>query len=357
MCLQYSMWTLAATLSSQFQFLGGELYKEARQSLDALEMENHKMCIEHVQAWLLLSLYEFMADLYHRGLVSVGRAFRLIHLMRLHEIDNKPLSRAQDDLIEIESSRRTFWVAYMIDRFTSAQDNLPLAINEKEASIIPSLWLSNTTQIRTRLPAPHCHFMSGRPYTMRFLSEVVSEIGSKQSGNSATDNAMCPFAQSIIIASVCGSTLSIKQQLVSQRAHQGLISEFYLQYGALSTFLTARIKVLSMQITSNSEHPDVLLLFSALSAYMTLLMLYEMAEAIPQGTDEAHTLLHGHEQRSLNTIQELDALILLLNQVNSFQVSRAGCHTEVTINIALDASIHSDGTPLQCTILFVAYGI
>lgn len=134
-CLQYAMWTLAAALSSQFQFLRGELYAEARQSLDTLEMENQEKCIERVQAWLLLSLYEFMSGLYQRGLVSVGRAFRLIQLMRLHEIDRHPITGGQGDLIDIESTRRTFWIAYIIDRFTSAHDNLSLAFNENEVRV------------------------------------------------------------------------------------------------------------------------------------------------------------------------------------------------------------------------------
>ena len=133
-CLQYAMWTLAAALSSQFQFLRAELYTEARQSLDALEIEDQDMCIERVQAWLLISLYEFMSDFYQRGLVSVGRAFRFVQLMRLHEIDKLPITGVQGDLIDIESMRRTFWLAYTIDRFTAAQDNFSLAISEKQVS-------------------------------------------------------------------------------------------------------------------------------------------------------------------------------------------------------------------------------
>lgn len=139
--LQYAMWTLAAALSSQFQFLRGELYIEARQSLDALEMEGEDMCIERVQAWLLISLYEFMSDYYQRGLVSVGRAFRLVQLMRLHEIDKLPITGIQGDLIEIESMRRTFWLAYTIDRFTAAQGDFSLAISEKQASLITIFFL------------------------------------------------------------------------------------------------------------------------------------------------------------------------------------------------------------------------
>ncbi|KAF2789165.1 hypothetical protein K505DRAFT_410481 [Melanomma pulvis-pyrius CBS 109.77] len=305
-CLQYAMWTLAAALSSQFQFLRGELYTEARQSLDALEMENPDMCIERVQAWLLLSLYEFMSDLYQRGLVSVGRAFRLVQLMRLHEIDKLPITGGQGDLIDIESIRRTFWMAYTIDRFTSAQDNLSLAINEK--------------QIRTRLPAPHSQFMSGRPATMCFLSEVIAGIDSEQPNNTTTDLTMCPFTQSIIVATMCGRALGLKQRFVSQQAYQDVITEFYLRHRNLNTFLTARIKILSMQISSTSEHPDALLLFSTLAAYMIVFMLYETIETIPMGTEESHTLLLGHEQRSLDAVHELDVLTSMLTQVNHFQM-------------------------------------
>ncbi|KAF2258797.1 hypothetical protein CC78DRAFT_525764 [Lojkania enalia] len=305
-CLQYAMWTLAAALSSQFQFLRGELYTEARQSLDALEMEDQEMCIERVQAWLLLSLYEFMSDFYQRGLVSVGRAFRLVQLMRLHEIDILPITGGQGDLIDIESTRRTFWMAYTIDRFTSAQDNLSLAINEK--------------QIRTRLPAPHSQFMSGRPATMCFLSEVIAGIDSEEPNNSATDLTMCPFTQSIIVATMCGRALGLKQRFVSQQAYQDVITEFYLRHQTLNNFLSSRIKILSMQISSNSEHPDALLLFLTLAAYMIVFMLYETIETIPLGTEESHTLLLGHKQRSLDAVHELELLTSMLTQVNHFQM-------------------------------------
>ncbi|KAJ4304916.1 hypothetical protein N0V90_000444 [Kalmusia sp. IMI 367209] len=301
------MWTLAAVLSSQFQFLRGELYTEARQSLDALEMENQDMCIERVQAWLLLSLYEFMSDFYQRGLVSVGRALRLVQLMRLHELDKLPMTGSHGDLIDIESSRRTFWLAYTIDRFTSAQENLPLTISEKH--------------IRTRLPAPQSHFTSGRTATMCFLNEVIDGMESEQPSTNANDFAMCPFTQSIVVATICGRTLSLRQRLLaSQQDYQGLLPELTLRHWTLSAFLTARIKILSIQITSSSEHPDALLLFSTLAAYMILFMLYETVETTPQGIDEARTLLLGNEQRSLEAARELETLVGVLTHVNHFQM-------------------------------------
>ena len=156
---------------------------------------------------------------------------------------------------------------------------------------------------------------------MCFLSEAIAGIDSEQPNNSATNLAMCPFTQSIIVATICGRTLALRQRPVLQQAYQDIISKFYHRHRTLSTFLTARIKTLSMQITSTSEHPDSLLMFSTLAAYMIMFMLYETIETIPLGTDEAHTLLLGHEQRSLDAVQELDLLITMLSQVNHFQVS------------------------------------
>ena len=57
--------------------------------------------------------------------------------MRLNEMDGPShaamggQATGEYDWIDIESMRRTFWVAYTIDRFTSAIDGLPLTFNER----------------------------------------------------------------------------------------------------------------------------------------------------------------------------------------------------------------------------------
>jgi hypothetical protein len=52
--------------------------------------------------------------------------------------------------------------------------------------------------------------MSSRPATMCFLSEVIAGIDNEQLSNSATDFAMYPFTQSIVVATICGRTLALK---------------------------------------------------------------------------------------------------------------------------------------------------
>lgn len=146
MCLQYAMWTLAVSLSSQFQFIRNSLYSEVRQLLEALESDVqskqadpslYSISIEQVQAWILVAIYELTSDTcnYQRGIMSAGRAFRLVQIMRLHEID-KPTThanekKAQGDWVDTESKRRTFWLAYTIDRFTGIVDGLHLAFDER----------------------------------------------------------------------------------------------------------------------------------------------------------------------------------------------------------------------------------
>ncbi|KAH2396439.1 hypothetical protein KXW92_004869 [Aspergillus fumigatus] len=74
-CLQRAMWTLASSLSSQFQVAGRQFYAETRQLLHALESEEpgHQISIEQAQAWTLLAIYELTCEDYHRANFASGR--------------------------------------------------------------------------------------------------------------------------------------------------------------------------------------------------------------------------------------------------------------------------------------------
>lgn len=153
-CLQHAMWTLASSLSSQFQIAARQLYNETRQLLHALEHDDpfYQISLEQTQAWLLLAMYELMSEDYHRGMISVGRALRFSQMMRLYDVDAPPqgsssaqspgqdaaqyglAEHATDDFIGIETKRRTFWLAYIIERFTSVVDGLHLFYNEQMVS-------------------------------------------------------------------------------------------------------------------------------------------------------------------------------------------------------------------------------
>lgn len=162
-CLQYAMWTLATTVTKQFDSIRESLYNATKTLAHRLENKNRQLSnipIELAQIWVLLTVYEFMQRDYQQGWMSAGHTFRLVQLMRLHEID-RPLgigscqmpssnsivftssasySSASSDIIPIgyspdwvlkEEMRRTFWMAYCLDRFPSMCNNLPLTFNEQ----------------------------------------------------------------------------------------------------------------------------------------------------------------------------------------------------------------------------------
>jgi hypothetical protein len=143
------MWTLASSLSSQFHVQGCKLYAKTRQLLQELEGGEpcHQISLEQTQAWAFLSIYELTCQDFHRGMMSAGRALRLVQMMRLYELDMPrtphtmqldqyqwQLTPDQEDWVGIESKRRTFWFAYLIDRFTSLVDGLHMFFDEQLVS-------------------------------------------------------------------------------------------------------------------------------------------------------------------------------------------------------------------------------
>ncbi|KAK6218925.1 Transcription factor [Colletotrichum tabaci] len=341
-CLQYAMWTLAASLSTQFQLERRSLYNEARQLLVALEAENQAnhinpncVSIEQVQAWILLVIYELTnTDCnYQRGILSAGRAFRLVQMMRLYEVDGPGFEHSgqwhdQSDWVNIESMRRTFWLAYTVDRFTSAIDGLPLAFNER--------------QILTRLPAPEVNFLSGRPATMCFLSDVMNGLDEDR-----TPDNVWPFTKSIVIATICGRALEHKYFLPHADRNQDVTYDYrhhFQSSQSLNALLTQHIKLLSKHVSLASERPDPVLIFVALIAHMVVFVLSETMESTPQfsesqaqsqgqgqgqqqqqqqqqqqGAQEADALVLEHKRRSLELVHKLNALTATLAQLNHFR--------------------------------------
>jgi hypothetical protein len=142
-CLQHAMWTLAASLSAQLQHVRESLYSCTRSMLESLEAKDGSKDftdIEHAQARILLLIYDFMRTNHQRGWISAGRCFRLVQLMRLYELDASEVVAKRNSVPDPESwiiteeKRRTFWMAYCLDRFISIRRDWPLTLNEHVVS-------------------------------------------------------------------------------------------------------------------------------------------------------------------------------------------------------------------------------
>lgn len=124
-------------LSSQFESSRELMYNETRQMLEGLDLaedDMHHLPIEQVQAWLLIAFYEFARSNFRRASISAGRAFRLVQLAHLHEVDSPDNTIKEEDPVLTEERRRTFWVAYCLDRLISMRSRCPLTLIEEVVS-------------------------------------------------------------------------------------------------------------------------------------------------------------------------------------------------------------------------------
>ena len=145
-CLQQSMWALAISASAQPISVGNLLYYDARRRLEELEAagtSTQLLEVMQVQAWLLLAIYELVRVDFRRGWMSAGRAFRRIQLMRLHELDqvDGPLANQSPlSWVQKEERRRTFWLAYLLDRYVSLSNGSPATLSEEVMPRTLSKW-------------------------------------------------------------------------------------------------------------------------------------------------------------------------------------------------------------------------
>ena len=113
--------------------------------------------MEQAQAWVLISLYEYMHLSPQQAWMSVGRCCRLVLGMRLYEIDDptSPIALARDaesvlvDWIAVEEPRRTFWMAYSLDRLISFHHGLPFTLSEQLVGL-PFLYRRSAVLMRSR---------------------------------------------------------------------------------------------------------------------------------------------------------------------------------------------------------------
>lgn len=173
-CLRSAMRTIATVVSTQFRGLSDPLYAETRRMVGSLDESDapwlaSKIQLEQIQAWLLLAHYEFLCKHEHQAMLTAGRALRLVQLSRLNDVDATgassvefgaaaatggsadedrdeeggpretakspaPSLASRDAFVKTEEKRRTFWLAYCLDRFFLIRSEWPLTLHEDMVS-------------------------------------------------------------------------------------------------------------------------------------------------------------------------------------------------------------------------------
>lgn len=142
------MWCHAASITDKYMHHQDIFYRRARKYIELDEMKSQGealVSLAHAQTWVLICAYEFKMMYFPRAWMSVGRAARLALMMGLNRVDGagldvkKALPPARD-WIELEERRRTFWMAYCVDRYASIGTGWPMAIDERDVRLLYPTW-------------------------------------------------------------------------------------------------------------------------------------------------------------------------------------------------------------------------
>ncbi|KAF2139473.1 uncharacterized protein K452DRAFT_77823 [Aplosporella prunicola CBS 121167] len=190
--LRSAMQTMAATMSSSHRSLSKALYAQTRQMLNVLDaLEPATVQLEHIQTSLLVAHYEHLQVSERQAMLTAGRAFRLIQMSRLYDVDgvgdvsSASFAMADESFARTEEKRRSFWVAFAFDRFLNMANEWPFTLHEE--------------LICTRLPAPETNFQNNQPIQTGFLPEAVVNSG---------HSTLSPLAECVVLAALYGRCMN-----------------------------------------------------------------------------------------------------------------------------------------------------
>ncbi|KAK4040640.1 hypothetical protein C8A01DRAFT_46105 [Parachaetomium inaequale] len=275
-------------------------------TLDLADDDLHPVRIEQVQAWLLVAFYELARSSYRRASISAGRAFRLVQLARLYEVDS-PRDEDEDPVVK-EERRRTFWVAYCLDRLISMRNRCPLTLTEE--------------MVYTRLPSPELAFQGGHPIPGCFLSKAMV---------SGDHNFLAPLAEAALLSTICGRAISHCQVSSAERAFGSASLDFWLRHEWLDGMLTRALDSLTIHTPVVSAMADPIIMFVFMMAHATTIFMCQIAEASGIDNHCRPTILE-YRHRATRAAREIAGFAKAHEHISYFKVRHSCaypvcCHT------------------------------
>lgn len=263
--LRYAMWALAAAVCDKYVTMQEHFYTRARKYLHQDEMRGHgeaMITIAHAQAWVLIATYEFKMMYFPRAWMSAGRGSRMCMMMGLHRVDSQGLDVKQcllpsRDDTEREERRRTFWMAFCVDRYSSIGTGWPMVMDEKD--------------IGTQLPCDDDAFEYNRPPAKSIRLHEVLDL------NSVGFSHLSPFAGCVLLAALFGRNLTHLHRPSPEDRDDDLLGEFWKRHRHMDDILSATALGLpsSLRLPSGLNNPNVI--FLNMSIHTSTICLHQAA--------------------------------------------------------------------------------
>jgi hypothetical protein len=144
---------------------------------------------------------------------------------------------------------------------------------------------------------------------MVFLSEAIDQKG------------FSLFAESIMLATICGRALSHRQQSAVEHVYSNVAQHFWDRHDWLDKMLKTRADILLMNYPSAAQNPDCMLIFTNMVAQTTVLYLCKVMESMSFKDEVYRNAIVEFKQRSLLAAQEIVNLSRSLARLSYFKVS------------------------------------
>jgi hypothetical protein len=246
-CLRYAMWANAAAVTDKYEGLQEHFYQRARKYIQQDEMRGHgetMITIAHAQTWILLATYEFKMMFFPRAWMSSGRGSRMTQMMGLHRLDGTGLDVKQclpppRDWTEREERRRTFWMSFCVDRYSSIGTGWPMVIEERDIS--------------TNLPVDELAFETSKPYKTMSLSEALEPTGAHR---------LSSFGGVILMASLFGRNLTHLHRPGPDDRDEDLNGEFWKRHRSMDNVLSHTALALpdALRLPHGLNNPNIVFL-------------------------------------------------------------------------------------------------
>ncbi|KAL7803573.1 hypothetical protein V8C44DRAFT_369738 [Trichoderma aethiopicum] len=354
--LRSAMRTIASAMSPQFCDIGQVMYASTRRMLETQDAcqdtglpwmtrpkpphEQQKIDHERIQAWLLLAYYDVLRKSEHQAFITARRAFRLLRLSGLCEMDldaygsrqahvgtctppaettwNMQMCSSendaneaalQNDWVSVEEKRRTVWSAFLLDRLSTMVNDQPTMLME-EAIFFANLSVSN--QFFTRLPISEAEFQSG-------TQEPVSPMGflvEATDGNKASNgiNPLPPFAHCVVVANLFARCMThCKMAMQSPPMSLPEAQDFWIRHQWLASAAAKACE-------SAATRCDPMLVFTRILAYSASLSLCSTANATSWQTLDHHLMAMACKPAAHQAASEVVRIIKTAPRIAFFKM-------------------------------------
>ncbi|KAK7615355.1 fungal-specific transcription factor domain-containing protein [Phyllosticta paracitricarpa] len=260
-CLRYIMAALAATTDASYVQKSRGYYNSAKKCFqrdkdDEVFNPQSIHTLSHVQASVLIATYEYRSGISTQAYSSTRNALDLCNLMRLYKepgpgIFEDTIAAAPKDAADAEERRRTFWVCFDHDVYTSIEEGTPRLFKDEDITV--------------RLPMSDEDFEVGREVVTMTLDHALTFRGVP---------SPAPFAAACVMACLLGRIASHNEK---GKLDNDFSDAFLKRYKELDSILEDAMSSLAEEFKSAGKSSNPSHVFVGVSLHSARIMLHRVA--------------------------------------------------------------------------------